>query len=100
MALIASWNQAGDGIVVSRDINNRQYSVEENGVIRNLRETTTVEERLWKGLTEAAALQAVDQAPQPAQNGATWSYIARVEDQTIRSFEVRRIYELKTTVPI
>lgn len=100
MALVASWEEAGDGIIVSENIYTREYTVEENGILVTLRETSTTEERVWHGLSETAAEEAVAQALQPAQIGATYSYIARVENQAIRSFEVRRIYELKTTVTL
>lgn len=99
MALVTSWAAAGDGFLVRNEVSSRSYTVEnEQGVIAALKETTTIEEHEWVGLSLAAVGQAFDENIQPAENDSSYSYSATRDKIEIGSYKLRRIYEKKVTV--
>lgn len=99
MALVTSWLAAGDGFLVRNDVSSKSYTVEnEQGAIITLKETTTIEEHEWVGLSFAAINEAILENLQPAENDSSYSYSATRDLIEIGSYKLRRIYEKKVTV--
>jgi hypothetical protein len=97
MALIESFDLAGQGIVTSFNKSNRNYRVGEANDFIDYRETITTEAREWVGLTYNAALTQVERNVQPGDKTATFTWSFREDNRIVGSYVVERLFESKAT---
>lgn len=98
MALISNFNQAGDGIVISKSRDVRRYQVGDAPDLTDFIETTVSETVEWVGLTKECAQSQIDLNTQPAINDSSFSYSMEEDSRVIKSYRLRRVFEQKIVI--